>query len=122
MSETPPCRSRPSRVGFDTMTTTDAMSIPATRRRTRRWRRRSVIAYSIGRSLLGREHEQHPAVVVVGREQVRGRLGREVALGVDLHGFVPRAAAPFEDRSDRVLAAREAQPEHVRDVTPDDTP
>ena len=43
----------------------------------------------------GSEHEQQTAVVVVGREEIGDRLGRQVALGVDRDRLVERADAPL---------------------------
>src|SRR6187200_59171 len=118
MSETPPLRSSPRRVGFVAMTASDPASSPATRSRTSRLRRRSVMA---GAGLLGGgEDEEHAAVLVVGREEVRRRLRREVALGVDLDGLAERPDPPLEHGADRVVGVREAQPEHVLHGPADD--
>src|SRR4051812_43628498 len=120
MSSTPPCRSSPCLVGFVAMTTADPIRRPRTRRRTKRLRRRSVTAMPAV-SLLGRgQHEQQSAVVVVRGEQVGGRLGRQVALGVDLHGLAERAHAPLQDGADVVGAVLEHEAQHLADVAADD--
>ena len=60
------------------------------------------VAYAVGR-----EDEQHAAVVVVGREQVGLRLRGQVALGVDLDRLVELADAPLEHGRDGVVAVGE---------------
>src|SRR3712207_1043702 len=118
MSSTPPRRSRPSLVSFDVMTKIDAKSRPATSSRTKRLRRRSVTGSAY--SGLGRQDEQHAAVVVVRREQVGLRLGGQVALGVDLHRLVELADAPLEHGLHGVGAVAEAQAEDLARGPADD--
>src|SRR5919197_802445 len=119
MSETPPLRSRPSRVCLAMIATTDPTSRPATRSRTNRLRRRSVMGG--GGALLRRsQDEQHAAVFIVGGKQVRCRTGGQIALCIYLHGLVEGAHAPFQDRADGIVGVLEAQAEHVADRTADD--
>src|SRR5918995_894888 len=80
-SWTPPWRSRPSLVSLVKMTASDAAIRPTTVSRTKMLRRRSDMR--AGDSLLRRgEHEQEPAVLIVGGEHVRDRLGGQIALRV----------------------------------------
>src|SRR6187200_2820318 len=117
MSETPPLRSSPSRVGFVAMTASEPASRPATRSRTRRLRRRSVMGARLFR---GSQHEEQPAVLVVGGEEVGRGAGREIAFGVDLDRLAERTDAPLEDGADRVVAVGELEPEDVLHGPADD--
>src|ERR1700748_2640650 len=95
----------------------------ATTSRTKSERRRSDMrslsgeAYSAaggrGRAgLLGRrQDEAQGGVLIVGREQVRNRLGGKIALGVDHDALAQTADAPLEGHADVVLLALEVQPE-----------
>ncbi len=64
--------------------------------------------------LFGREHDEHPAlVVIVGREDVRHRPARQIVLGVDLDGLALHPHLPLERRRDVVGAVLEAKPKHI---------
>src|SRR3954451_13669873 len=94
--------------------------------RMKRERRRSDIrgwdeGYSARWPLLGRrQHEEKPAVVIVGREQVSDGTGRKVALGVDAHRLAELAHAPLEHRAHVVLAVLELEAEDVDGRAADD--
>src|SRR5206468_6961801 len=97
---------------------------PATRSRTKPWRWRSDIGlrrmleegrgrYRLSRAptrgsavvVGGREHHEHPAViVVVGGEDVGHRPGRKVVLGVHLDRLVLDPNLPFQRGTDVVAA------------------
>src|SRR3954454_3957182 len=114
------------------MTTSDATSSPATSSRMKRLRRRSVIGKSEAaywpvsranppeRSLVRGQDEEQPSVVIVGRKQIRRRASGQVVLRVDLHRLGQLAHAPLEHRAHGVVAAGEAQAEHLGDRTADD--
>src|SRR4051794_10553392 len=109
-SSTPPLRSSPSTVRFVAMATPEATRIPRTMRRIRPLRRRSFTGLLLGRG----EDEQQAAVVVVGREEVGRRPGRDVALGVDRDRLVALADAPLQGGADGVgVALGELQAEDL---------
>ena len=66
----------------------------------------------------GRQHEQQPAVVVVGGEDVRLRRLGPVAFGVHDHLLVEHAHAPLERGADVVVAVLELEPEHLVTARP----
>src|SRR5919107_4675898 len=115
----PPLRSRPWRVCLVSATASEPASRTPTSTRMKKLRRRSVM--SLARSLLLRgQDEEEPAVVVVGREQVGRRLGREVALGVDLDRLAELPHPPFEHGRPRVLVVGEPQTEPLAGRPADD--
>ena len=68
----------------------------------------------------GRQHDQHPAlVVVVRREDVCDRIRGQVALGVHLDGLALDAHLPFERGADVIGAVDESQAEDLVDRPPD---
>ena len=67
----------------------------------------------------GREHEQQPAVIVVGGEDVRLRRLGPVALRVHGDRLVQHPNAPLQGRADVVVAVLELQPEHLVHGPPD---
>src|SRR5215208_7956421 len=99
------------------ITSSDAISSPATSRMIRKLRRAAVIGWSgSARS----QDEQQAAVVVVGREDVRLCRLRAVALGVDGDLLVEDADAPLQRGADVVVAVLELQPQDLLDRTADD--
>src|SRR5271167_3332519 len=95
-----------------TITSSDRITSPSTISRTKVLRRRSVIS-AVSSLLVGRQHEQQPAIIVIGGKHVRLRARGDVALAGDLDRLVERPHPPLEHGRDRVVAILEAQPEHL---------
>src|ERR671937_796232 len=108
MSWTPPLRSRPRRVGLVVITRADTAISATTTSSTKPLRLALVI-----RSGLRGEDEQETTVLVVGREDVRLRRLRTVALGVNGHRLVEHSYTPLERRADVVVAVLEGESQHV---------
>src|SRR3954452_25251070 len=119
-SSTRPFRSSPRRVYLTTIAVTEAMRSPKTRARMKALRRRSVTKAAYRWSAGGRQDEQQAAVVVVRREQVRGRLGGEIALRVHLDRLALRAHPPLENLPEVVGPVGEVQSEHLARRAADD--
>src|SRR3954452_22107205 len=101
------------------MITSRASTIAArTRARIARLRLLAVTLW-LGPCLGRGEYEQHPAVVVVRREDVGLRSLRPVPLRVNGNRLVEHPHAPLECGRDVVVAALEVEPEHLLDGTAD---
>ena len=72
------------------------------------------------RLLRRREHEEKPTVVVVGGEEVRDRLGGQIALRVDRHALAQLPDAPLEHGADGVVPVLEGEAEHLPHLAADD--
>src|SRR5579862_5470813 len=121
INSTPPWRSRPRRVffafttpGMPAVTISDTSTRAMTKTRTKLLRARSLMANGEGSARRG-EHEQEAAVVVVGREEVRGGPRGQVRFGAQHGGLAQRAHPPLEHGRDVVLVVVETQVQGLGD-------